>query len=134
MNTPNPQGFLYAYHGSRNKPFRKFSPLQVGKGVVGCGKPGVVFFTSSFENARFYADEDTGHVALYRLKLENPVVTNNILDFRKELDNGFPLESNAIIGKDIYDGIVYSDIIAVDMTKGIKKIRVIKDFRKQEND
>ena len=111
---------IQAYHGSRNAPFVDFDMNKVGTGVVG-NKTGLLFFTTSLENARFFTDYG-GHIALWQVMLENPLIVEgrvpsyvmqhyDILDMRDGHCVGYKYDG--IVCLDCYDGDRYSDVVAI---------------------
>ena len=115
------------YHGSMFKGLKKIDPSYAGTGIVSGASSSripMTWFTSSKENASFYADvkeEDEEGEYIYRcyIKMQNPmVVTEDEFKYLRQGPKSLAIEArkkghDGIILRDIIDGHTSSNIYAV---------------------
>jgi hypothetical protein len=109
---------LVVYHGSLKKGITTFSPQYFGKGAVGTNTNNGYYFTSSFDNAEFYADSDEygnsdDYVYSVFLSIKNPKLS--IVPTTTDITT-----QDGIISKNILDGSQFSDIYVVFNPNQIK--------------
>jgi len=99
------------YHGTSSTfPFKKFSKLAEGTGIVSSGgkKYGGLFFTSEFENAEYYTEWFVAEVKINNI-YEDPFKSNHPPTIMKNAVK----DNKVYIVRDVYDGSMYSDIVVV---------------------
>ena len=109
---------LVVYHGSLKKGITTFNSQYFGKGAVGTNTNKGYYFTSSFDNAEFYADSDEygnsdDYVYSVFLSIKNPKLS--IVPTTTDITT-----QDGIISKNILDGSEFSDIYVVFNPNQIK--------------
>jgi GNAT superfamily N-acetyltransferase len=113
------------YHGSTQKGLRVLDPAMGGTGIAGSGLKGsgITFFTSSKQNAEYYADpkegEDPGqYVYSAYVRMKNPIEIRNeddLPDFLRGVNKSPGSLARAIKKSGKYDGLIMRDVVDGDI-------------------